>query len=99
MACGPIEVFRRVILPLTLPGLANGWMLTFISSFDEVTTTVIIASPSTITLPVRFFLYIQDNFDPLVASVSGSQIFVTLLVMLVIDRVYGIERLLVGRGQ
>ena len=41
---------------------------------------------------------LQDNIDPLVASVSASLIFVTLLVMFVIDRVYGLERLLVGRG-
>jgi len=74
-------------------------MLAFSSSFDAVTMTVFIASPSTITLPVRLFLYIQDNIDPLVASVSASLIFVTLLVMLVIDRVCGLERLLVGRGQ
>lgn len=99
LGAGPIAVFRRVTLPLIMPGLASGWMLAFISSFDEVTMTVFIASPSTITLPVRLFLYIQDNIDPLVASVSASLIFVTLLVMLVIDRVYGLERLLVGRGQ
>ncbi|CAO3382821.1 ABC transporter permease [Azospirillum argentinense] len=91
--------FRRVTLPLILPGVASGWVLAFINSFDEVTMTVFIASPETTTLPVRLFLYIQDNIDPLVAAVSASLIFMTVAAMLVLDRLYGLERLLVGRGQ
>ena len=60
--------------------------------------TVFIAAPSTVTLPVRMFLYIQDNIDPLVTSVSACVIVVTVLFMLLLDRLYGLERLLVGRG-
>jgi putative spermidine/putrescine transport system permease protein len=59
-------VLKRIILPLVLPGLASGWALAFINSFDDLTMTVFIAGPGTETLPVRMFLYIQDNIDPLV---------------------------------
>ena len=69
-------VLQRVTLPLILPGLASGWALAFINSFDEVTMTVFIAAPGTETLPVRMFLYIQDNIDPLVTSVSACVIAV-----------------------
>src|SRR6266487_6614198 len=31
--------FVRVTLPLILPGVASGWVLAFITSFDEVTMT------------------------------------------------------------
>jgi ABC-type spermidine/putrescine transport system, permease component II len=44
-------VLRRITLPLVLPGLASGWALAFINSFDEVTMTVFIAAPGTETLP------------------------------------------------
>jgi len=91
--------FVRVTLPLILPGVASGWVLAFITSFDEVTMTVFIASPRTTTLPVRLFLYIQDNIDPLVAAVSAALIGLTFVAMLLLDRLYGLERLLVGRGQ
>ena len=91
--------FRRVTLPLILPGVASGWMLAFIQSFDEVTMTVFIAAPGASTLPVRMFLYIQDNIDPLVTSVSAAVIAVTVAFMLVLDRVYGLEKLLSGRGK
>ena len=93
------RTFRRVTLPMILPGVASGWVLAFITSFDEVTMTVFIASPRTTTLPVRLFLYIQDNIDPLVAAVSAVLIGLTVVAMIVLDRIYGLERLLVGRGR
>jgi putative spermidine/putrescine transport system permease protein len=92
-------VFRRVTLPLILPGIVSGWMLAFINSFDEVTMTVFIASPSTTTLPVRLFLYIQDNIDPLVASVSAVLIAMTAIAMVILDRLYGLDRLFLGGGR
>lgn len=90
---------RRITLPLIVPGLASGWALAFINSFDEVTMTVFVSAPGTETLPVRMFLYIQDNIDPLVTSVSASVIAITIVALVLLDRIYGLERLLVGRGR
>jgi putative spermidine/putrescine transport system permease protein len=92
-------VFRRITLPLIMPGLMSGWALAFIQSFDEVTMTVFIAAPGTETLPVRMFLYIQDNIDPLVTSVSAVVIAVTATALIVLDRTYGLDRLLIGRSR
>ncbi len=64
-------VFRRVTLPLIMPGAHQRLGAGLHQSFDEVTMTVFIAAPGTETLPVRMFLYIQDNIDPLVTSVSA----------------------------
>jgi len=91
-------LWRRITLPLILPGLVSGWTLAFIQSFDEVTMTVFVAAPGTQTLPVRMFLYIQDNIDPLVTSVSASVIAITGLALIILDRIYGLERLLSGHG-
>jgi putative spermidine/putrescine transport system permease protein len=92
-----LTVFRRVTLPLILPGIVSGWLLAFITSFDELTMSVFIASPSTTTLPVRMFLQIQDTIDPMVAAVSALLIAGTVVVMLVLDRLVGLERLFVGK--
>lgn len=93
-----LTVYRKIVMPLIVPGLASGFTLSFIQSFDEVTMTVFIASPSTITLPVQMFNYIQDSIDPLICSVSALLILATAVLMLVIDRFYGLERLFVGDG-
>lgn len=99
LGAGTMTVFRRVTLPLILPGVVSGWLLAAINSFDEVTMTVFIASPATVTLPVRMFLYIQDNIDPLIAAVSTCLIVLTAGLLFALDRLYGLDRLFVGSGK
>ena len=93
-----LTVFRRIILPIILPGIAGGFLLAFINSFDEVTMTIFVTSPSTITLPVRMYMYATDSIDPLMAAVATLNILFTAIVMGLIDRIYGMEKLLVGKG-
>jgi putative spermidine/putrescine transport system permease protein len=96
LGAGNWTVFRRIVWPLILPGVISGWILSFIQSFDEVTMTVFIATPGTETLPVRMFLYIQDSIDPLVASVSACVIALTAVLLAILDRLFGLETLLLG---
>ena len=86
-------------LPLILPGVVSGWMLAFINSFDEVDDDGLRRLPATVTLPVRMFLYIQDNIDPLIASVSACLIALTALMLVALDRIFGLDRLFVGAGK
>ncbi|MCT8268465.1 ABC transporter permease [Afifella sp. JA880] len=91
-------VFRRVTLPAIMPGVIGGWVLAFITSFDELTVTVFIVSPTTTTLPVRLFSHITQTTDPLVASISTVAILFTVGLMFLVDRIYGLDRLLIGEG-
>lgn len=89
---------RRIVLPLILPGLVGGWMLAFIQSFDELTMTVFVSTPGTTTLPVAMYNQIAHNIDPLVASVSTVLIVGTLIMMVILDRIVGLDRVLIGKG-
>jgi putative spermidine/putrescine transport system permease protein len=88
--------FRRITLPMILPGITGGWLLAFINSFDELTMSIFVTSPQTITLPVRMYMYATESIDPMMASVSALVIFVTAGAMIVLDRVYGLNRILIG---
>ncbi|GAB7546113.1 ABC transporter permease [Cupriavidus sp. 8B] len=90
--------FRRVVLPLILSGVAGGWMLAFIQSFDELTMTVFVATPGTTTLPVAMYNQIAQTIDPLVASVSTVLIVGTLVLMVLLDRIVGLDRVLIGKN-
>ena len=92
-----LTTFRRVLLPLIMPGVAGGWMLAFIQSFDEVTMTIFVATPGTTTLPVAMYNRIAQQTDPLIASVSSVLIFGTLILMILLDRMVGLDRVLTGR--
>jgi putative spermidine/putrescine transport system permease protein len=90
--------FRRVVLPTIMPGVAGGWVLAFVTSFDELTVTIFIVNPSTTTLPVRLFSHITQTTDPLVASVSTMIILFTVGLLLIVEWLYGLDRLLMGEG-
>ncbi len=90
--------FRRVVLPTIMPGVAGGWVLAFVTSFDELTVTIFIVNPSTTTLPVRLFSHITQTTDPLVASVSTMIILFTVGLLLIVEWFYGLDRLLMGEG-
>lgn len=98
LGAGRFTVLRRIVLPLILPGVAGGWMLAFIQSFDELTMTVFVSTPGTTTLPVAMYNQIAQSIDPLVASVSTVLIVGTLVVMVVMDRIVGLDRVLIGKG-
>ena len=90
-------VFTRITLPIILPGVTGGWLLAFINSFDEVTMSIFVTSPSTVTLPVRMYMYATESIDPLMAAVSALMVAVTAVAMVILDRIYGLDRVLVGR--
>jgi len=92
-----LTVFRRITLPLMLPGITGGWMLAFINSFDEVTMSIFITSPQTVTLPVRMYQIATESIDPMMAAVSALMVALTALAMIVLDRLYGLDKVLVGQ--
>ena len=97
LGASPATVFKRITLPMILPGVSGGWLLAFINSFDEVTMSIFVTSPATVTLPVRMYMYATESVDPLMAAVSALTIAVTAAAMVLLDRIYGLDRVLVGR--
>lgn len=89
--------FRRILLPLILPGVAGGWVLAFIQSFDEVTMTIFIATPGTMTLPVALYHRVSQLSDPVTTSVSTVIIVGTMALMFLLDRLVGLDKVLIGK--
>ncbi|WP_244851729.1 ABC transporter permease [Caballeronia sp. SL2Y3] len=101
LSCGAsrFTAFRRVVLPMIRTGVAGGWVLSFIQSFDELTMTIFVATPGTTTLPVAMYNQIAQTIDPLVASVSAVLIVGTVLLMILLDRMVGLDRILIGEAR
>ncbi len=87
------RTFRYVTLPLIRPGMVASLVFAFILSFDEVAASLFVSSPSAMTLPVRIFVYIDQNYDPLVTSVSSLLVFAALIALVIIERTLGVGRL------
>ena len=89
-----LQTFWRVTLPLILPGVSAGAVFAFIVSFDELTVTLFVTGPKLVTLPIRIYNHITYITDPLVAAISATLVFLTIGVVLVLDRLVGLDRLL-----
>jgi spermidine/putrescine transport system permease protein len=77
----PFKVFRRVTLPLMLPGILAGAMLAFIVSLDDVIITLFVAGPGETTLPLYILGQIRRGVTPEINAVST--VFVGISVILV----------------
>ena len=88
----PLTVFRRVTLPLMLPGVVATCAIVFLVSFDEVVISLFVVGPRLTTLPVALFRYVESRTDPLVAAVSALLVLLTLAVVLILERAGGVAR-------
>ena len=75
----PWTVFRRVTLPLALPGIISGGVFAFATSLDEVVITLFVAGPNQRTLARQMFASIRENISPAVAAAALLLIISTLL--------------------
>jgi len=79
----PLATFRRVTLPLILPGVASGAVFAFAASFDEVVVALLIAGPGQRTLPRQMFAGINDNISLTITAAATMLIVISLLLMVV----------------
>ena len=83
LGAGPTTVFRRVTLPLVLPGLLSGAVLAFARCLGEFGATITFAGSlpgTTATLPIQ--IYLQRVTDP-DAAVALSLVLVVVAVLVI----------------
>jgi putative spermidine/putrescine transport system permease protein len=73
--------FRRVMLPVILPGVASGAVFAFAASFDEVVVALLVTGPGQRTLPRQMFAGINDNISLTIAAAATLLIATSLVLM------------------
>ena len=86
LGAGPWRSFRRVTLPLIMPGVVAGALLAFTLSFDDYVITSFVAGSGSSTLPVVIYGMVRRNIDPTVNAVSTVVLLVTTLLIYLSDR-------------
>ena len=83
LGAGPTTVFRRITLPLVLPGLVSGAVLAFARALGEFGATITFAGSLqgvTRTLPLEIYLQRESDAD---AAVALSLVLVVIAVLVV----------------
>ena len=72
--------------------LGAGAFLAFMASFDNVPVSLFLADERTEVLPIHLWQQIETNLDVRTAAASGLIVIVTLLLMLLAERLAGFTR-------
>jgi len=81
LGASPGRIFRTIVFPLLLPGLAVGALLAMLLSFDESVATIFLSDLSVKTLPRKLWEGIRFNTSPESAAVSVMLLSVTCVVV------------------
>lgn len=85
LGADPVRVFRKVILPLILPGVISGALFAFVTSFDEVVVVVFLAGPEQRTLPKQMFSGIREDISPTITAAASLLILFAIVMLTTIE--------------
>jgi spermidine/putrescine transport system permease protein len=77
------QTFRRITLPLIMPGILGGALLAFTLSIDDFVITFFVSGPGATTLPVHVYSMIRIGVTPEVNAVSAVMLMVSVVLLLV----------------
>ena len=80
-------VFTRITLPLIFPGIASGFFLSFILSFDDFIISFFTAGVGTDTLPLKIYSLMRRGFDSQIYALSSLLLLMTMIGLVVGTRV------------
>lgn len=91
LGANPWNVFRRVTWHQIQPGVLAGAIFAFIVSFDDYPISMWLADAAHFPLPLFLYVAIERFFDPSIAALASLMIFFALLLVLVTEKVLGIN--------
>ncbi|MDC9818522.1 ABC transporter permease [Pectobacterium polonicum] len=94
LGAGRVYTFLHITLPLIKPGMLAGAVFAAVTSFGEVSVSLFLSAPDTITVPVRIFNYVDQTFDPTVNAISVIFIAIAVLVLIIIEKRIGLTKIL-----
>jgi iron(III) transport system permease protein len=80
---GWFQTFRRVLLPLLVPGFVAGWIYIFVVSFRELGSSVLLYSPGREVLSIAIWQQWNDGLLPQLSAL-GVMLVGFLVVMVAI---------------
>lgn len=72
------QAFRRVLLPLLMPGVISGFILAFIVSLDDFIITNFVAGPGSTTLPLAIYGMVRTGFTPEINAISTMMLLISI---------------------
>jgi spermidine/putrescine transport system permease protein len=82
LGANELTTFRRVTLPVILPGVLSGAMLAFTLSLDDFIITFFTAGPGSTTLPLLVYGMVKTHITPEINALSTIWVASVLILLL-----------------
>jgi multiple sugar transport system permease protein len=83
--CTPFQIFYKISLPLSMPGIVATGIYIFLQAWDELVFAWVLTSAHTMTIPVGIRLFVgnfQNRYDLLMAASTVATIPVMIMFIL-----------------
>lgn len=80
LGASKIRTFFDIILPLIIPAIASGMLLSFAMSFDDVIISVFVTGVNSNTLPLKIYSQLKTGVTPKINALCTLMFFVTVLI-------------------
>ena len=81
LGAGPVRVFFDITLPLIVPGILSGVLLSFAMSFDDVIISVFVTGVNVNTLPILIYTQLKTGVTPKINALCTLMFLATLLLV------------------
>lgn len=73
---------RKIILPLALPAVIAGWLLSFTLSMDDVVVSSFVTGPSYEILPLKIYSMVKVGVSPEVNALATILLLLSLVLVI-----------------
>lgn len=82
LGAGETTILRKIILPLALPSIVSGWLLSFTISLDDVVVSSFVSGVSYEILPLKIFSLVKTGVTPEVNALATIMIVLSLFLVI-----------------
>jgi iron(III) transport system permease protein len=85
------RTFLAINMPLLRPVLASIWLLVFMIVMRELSASIILYGPGSVTLPILTWGYLNDGFYGIASALAILQVVFVAAVVVVFRWLFGVE--------
>ncbi len=85
LGASSLVAFRRITLPLILPGVLSGALFALVTSLDEVIVSLFISTAQVRPLAVQMWSDVRGAIDPTIAAISTMLFGFSLVLLLLVS--------------
>ena len=93
LGANAVRTFWHITLPLIRPGIFAGAVFAFVSSLTNFTVSFFLSIGSLKPIPIWIYEFIVTGHDPLLAAVSVFLVLMTVVLIVILERVIGFRRI------